>query len=114
MAVIELTKANFDEVVLASDKVVIIDFWATWCGPCRMQAPIVDGIAEKMADQVAVCKVNVDEQVELAMKYGIASIPTLVFMYKGIAQNRMVGLSTEAEIVENVNQIIANGGDLKL
>lgn len=92
MGVVELTKENFDNEVLAAKVPVLIDFWATWCGPCQMQAPIVDALAEEMKDQVKVCKVNVDEQPELAMNYQIASIPTLVFMHYGEFKNRMIGL----------------------
>ena len=111
---VELTKANFKEEVLACDVPVIIDFWATWCGPCRMQAPILEQVEAALGDQVKVCKVDVDDQVELAMQYQIASIPTLVFMYKGIFQNRVVGLTMENDIVSNVLQIKEKGGDLSL
>ena len=111
---IELTKANFEEEVLACDVPVIIDFWATWCGPCKMQSPILAKVEAELGDQVKVCKVNVDEEPMLAMEYRIASIPTLVFMYKGIAQNRVVGLTMQADIVENVKAIVAKGGDLAL
>ena len=81
MGVVELTKANFDKEVMEAKVPVVIDFWATWCGPCQMQSPIVDAVAEEMGDKVKICKVNVDEQPELAMNYQIASIPTLVFMH---------------------------------
>ena len=111
---IELTKANFEQEVLACDKPVIIDFWATWGGPCRMQAPILEQVEEELGEQIRVCKVDVDSQVELAMQYGIASIPTLVFMYKGMLQNRVVGLTPKTDIVENIKNIIAAGGDLQI
>lgn len=111
---IELTKANFEAEVLAAEVPVIIDFWATWCGPCRMQAPILEEVEEELGGKVKVCKVNVDEQAGLAMEYRIASIPTLVFMYKGIFQNRCVGLTDADEIIENIDRIVANGGSVEM
>lgn len=100
MGVVELTKKNFDSEVLAAKEPVIIDFWAAWCGPCRMQAPIVDALAEELAGKAKFCKVNVDEQPELAMNYQIASIPTLVFMHYGEFKNRMIGLQ-EADVIRD-------------
>lgn len=105
MSVIELTKNNFDEEVLAAKVPVVIDFWASWCGPCQMQAPIVDELAEELGDSVKFCKVNVDEQPELAMNYQIASIPTLVFMKYGLFQNRVVGLSSKEDIKANLDSM---------
>ena len=110
----KLTKANFETEVLSAQMPVIIDFWAEWCGPCRMQAPILEQVEARLGDQVKVCKVNVDEEAGLAMEYRIASIPTLVFMYKGIFQNRVIGLTGADEIIKNVENILAGGGDLKL
>ena len=81
MSVLTITKENFDEVVLNSDKPVLVDFWAEWCGPCRMVSPLVDEIAEERSD-IVVGKVNVDEQGELAMRFGVMSIPTLL-VFKG-------------------------------
>ena len=81
MSVQIITKENFDETVLQSDKPVLVDFWAEWCGPCRMVSPIVDEIADER-DDIAVGKVNVDEQGELAMRFGVMSIPTLL-VFKG-------------------------------
>ena len=95
MSVVELTKDNFETEVLAAKVPVLIDFWATWCGPCQMQSPIVDAVAEEMGDKVKVCKVNVDEQPQIAMNYQIASIPTLVFMKYGLFQSSMVGLQDQ-------------------
>lgn len=106
MGVTELTKENFDEEVLAARVPVLIDFWATWCAPCQMQAPIVDAVADEMGEKVKVCKVNVDEQPALAMNYQIASIPTLVFMKYGVFQNRMVGMQSKKTIVENLQSML--------
>lgn len=106
MGVVELTKGNFDSEVLAAKVPVLIDFWASWCGPCKMQAPIVDAVAEAMGEKAKVCKVNVDEQPELAMNYQIASIPTLVFMKYGQFQTRMVGVQDQATIEECLNGLM--------
>lgn len=91
MAVINLTKDNFNEVVVNSDKPVLIDFWAGWCGPCRMMSPVVDEIAEERSD-IKVCKVNVDEERELAGLFQIASIPTLAVIKDGKVVNGSVGV----------------------
>lgn len=106
MSVVELTKDNFETEVLAAKVPVLIDFWATWCGPCQMQSPIVDAVAEEMGDKVKVCKVNVDEQPQIAMNYQIASIPTLVFMKYGLFQSRMVGLQDQETITEYLNSLL--------
>ena len=82
MAVINLTLENFEAEVMQSEKTVLVDFWASWCGPCRMLSPIVDEIAEERTD-IKVGKVNVDEQEELAMRFGIMSIPTLIVFKNG-------------------------------
>ena len=97
MAVIHVTKANFEELVVNSEKKVLLDFWAPWCGPCRMVAPIVEEIAEERSD-VILGKVNVDEEMELAVKFGIVSIPTLILMDKGVAVNKLVGYRPKADI----------------
>ena len=106
MAIVELTKANFEQEVLASKIPVVIDFWATWCGPCKMQSPVLDKVAAEMGDKIKVCKVNVDEQPGIAMEYRIASIPTLVFMKYGMFQERMIGLQNEETIVNFLNTLI--------
>lgn len=91
MSVVTLTENNFDQEVIKSDKPVLIDFWASWCGPCRMVSPIVDEIADEEADKVKVGKVNVDEQPELASRFGVMSIPTLVVMKNGEVASTSVG-----------------------
>jgi len=99
MSVIKLTDKNYDEVVLKSDKKVLIDFYATWCGPCKMVSPIVDEISEENP-QFVVCKVNVDEEMELARQFGIMSIPTLVVMNDGKLVKKEVGYRPKNEILE--------------
>ena len=87
---IKLSKDNFNEVVANSDKPVLIDFWATWCGPCKMIAPVIEQVANER-DNIKVCKVNVDEEEELAVKFGIQSIPTLVLVKNGVVAGKAVG-----------------------
>lgn len=98
MSVINITKENFNTEVLGSDKPVLIDFWASWCGPCRMVSPIVDEIAQERTD-IKVGKVNVDEQSELAAQFGVMSIPTLVVMKGGKVVNRSVGARPKRDIL---------------
>ena len=98
MAVITITKENFQSEVVQSDKPVLLDFWATWCGPCRMVSPIVDQIADERSD-IKVGKINVDEQPELAQQFRIISIPTLVVMKDGQIANKAVGARPKEEIL---------------
>lgn len=99
MAILHITKDNYDELVLKAEKTVLLDFWATWCGPCRMVAPIVEQIAEEF-DDVLVGKVDVDTEMELATSFGIISIPTLVVMRDGKAVNTAVGYRPKADILK--------------
>ena len=96
---LNITSANFEEMVLNNPKPVLLDFWATWCGPCRMVAPIVEEIAAERED-ILVGKVNVDEEMELAVKFGIISIPTLIVMKNGEVANKAVGYMPKAEILK--------------
>ena len=98
MAVVTITKENFENEVLKSDKPVLLDFWATWCGPCRMVSPIVDEIANER-DDIKVGKINVDEQGELSMQFRIVSIPTLIVMRNGEVVNKAVGAMPKEEIL---------------
>lgn len=98
MAVVKITKDNFEMEVVKSDKKVLIDFWASWCGPCMMVSPIMDEIAEERTD-IKVCKVNVDEEPGLAQAFGISSIPALFVMENGKAVNSMVGAAPKATIL---------------
>lgn len=98
MSAIQINKNNFNEEVLNSDKPVLLDFWASWCGPCRMVSPIVDEIADSQGD-IKVGKINIDEQMELANQFQIMSIPTLVVMKNGRVVNRSVGAKSKDQIL---------------
>lgn len=98
MSVVTITNENFEQEVLHADRPVLLDFWATWCGPCRMVSPIVDEIAEEN-DAIKVGKVNVDEQPELARRFGIMSIPTLIVMRDGQVANQAVGARPKEAIL---------------
>jgi thioredoxin 1 len=99
MELITLTEANFQQEVMESPIPVLVDFWATWCGPCRMLSPVVDEIAQEYAGKVKVGKVNVDEEMGLAMAYQVASIPTLLVFRQGQLVNQSVGVVPKAHIV---------------
>ena len=97
---IEITKENFEEVVLKNQLPVLVDFWATWCGPCKMIGPIVEEIAEELEGKVAVGKINVDKQPELANRYGVMSIPTLLVFKNGEITNKKIGYMPKEKILE--------------
>ena len=99
------TNANFADM-LQDDKLVIVDFWAVWCGPCRMLSPIVDEIAEEMADKVTVVKCNVDDCEDIAMQYRIMSIPTLIFFKNGEIVDKTVGAMPKSALVEIINSLL--------
>lgn len=99
MSYINISSKNFNEEVINSDKPVMIDFWASWCGPCRMIAPIVEEIAEERQD-IKVAKINVDEEPELASKFGVMSIPTIVVMKDGEVVNQAVGVRPKAQLLQ--------------
>ncbi len=98
MSVITITSDNFDEEVLNSDKPVLLDFWASWCGPCRMVSPVVDQIAEERSD-IKVGKVNVDEEQSLAVEFQVMSIPTLLVFKDGELANQAVGAMPKEQIL---------------
>lgn len=94
-----ITSKNFEEEVLKSDMPVLVDFWASWCGPCKMMTPVVEQIAKDMDGTAKVCKVNIDEEQDLAMEYGIMSIPTFLIFKDGKVVNSAVGVRDKQELI---------------
>ena len=104
---IEINTANFEAEVLQSTQPVLVDFWAEWCGPCKMLAPVLDEIATEQASQVKVAKVNVDHNPELAERYRVQAIPTLLFFANGKVQHQSVGASGKKAIVAKLESLLA-------
>ena len=98
MSVLHINKQNFQEEVLSSEKPVLLDFWAPWCGPCRMIGPILDEIAKERPD-VKVCKINIDEEYDLAARYKVVSIPTLMVLQNGMEEDRAIGARPKGQIL---------------
>lgn len=94
-----ITSKNFEEEVLKSDLPVLVDFWASWCGPCKMMTPVVEQILKDMDGKAKVCKVNIDEEQDLAMEYGIMSIPTFLIFKDGKVVNSAVGVRDKQELI---------------
>ena len=99
MSEIIITKENFETEVLNSDKPVLLDFWATWCGPCRMLSPIISEIAEQYGEKIKVGKINVDDEQELAIQFNIVSIPTVIYFKDGVIEQELVGYREKEEFV---------------
>ena len=106
MSILHITQENFDELVLKAPGKVLLDFWATWCGPCRMIAPIVEEIAAQYADKVIVAKVDVDEQGELAQRYRIMNIPTLLLFKGGEIVDKAIGARPKAALEQMLNKAL--------
>lgn len=104
---IHVTDSEFEEKVLKSPTPVVVDFWAPWCGPCRMVAPILDQLAEEYGDKIVIAKVNTDENPQWAMKYGVQGIPTMLFVKDGELFNRMVGAAPKPTIQHHVDAMLA-------
>lgn len=106
MSVLKISNDNYSKEVLEyKEKVVLVDFYVDWCGPCKMMAPVVEEISEELKDKVKVCKVNVDENQNLAAQYGIMSIPTLIFVKNGKLEKTLVGLRDKQELVSIIEEL---------
>ena len=103
MEVIKLDNENFKSEVIESNKVVLVDFYADWCGPCKVMSPIIDEIANEIGDKVKVCKLNVDDAQDIAIQYNVMSIPTLIIFKNGQVNNTFVGLRDKEEIINALN-----------
>lgn len=101
---VELTTANFEDTVKSG--VTLVDFWAPWCGPCRMVAPVIDELATEYDGKASICKVNTDDEQDLAVKYGIKSIPTILFFKDGEVADQMIGASSKQAFQEKLDSLI--------
>ncbi|UTJ06834.1 thioredoxin [Arcobacter roscoffensis] len=101
---IELNNDNFEETT--KEGIALVDFWAPWCGPCRMLAPVIDELAQEFDGKAKICKVNSDEEQDLAVKFGVRSIPTIIFMKDGEVVDTMIGASSKQAFVDKLNSLI--------
>jgi thioredoxin 1 len=105
-SVIELTDATFDNTVHNSDVPVLVDFWAPWCGPCKMIAPIIEEIAGEYTDKAKICKLDTDEARDSAMEFGISAIPTIILFKDGQVQKKWVGLTSKKDLTEAIDELL--------
>ena len=105
MMTIELSDANFDEIVLKSNKPVMVDFWAEWCGPCHIVGPIISEIAEEYKDKAVIGKLDVDSNNEISVRYGIRSIPTILYFKDGELAHKQVGVAAKSSLVKKLEEL---------
>jgi len=104
--VIELTDATFDETVHSSDVPVLVDFWAPWCGPCKMIAPLIQEIADEYVEKAKICKLNTDDARDSAMEFSISAIPTIILFKDGQVQKKWVGLTSKKDLAEAIDELL--------
>jgi len=104
--VIELTDAEFDNLIQTAAEPVLVDFWAPWCGPCKMISPIMGEIADEYIEKVKICKVNTDDQRDAAVEFGINAIPTIILFKDGQIQNKWVGLTSKKDITDAIDELL--------
>ena len=103
--IVQVTDQNFETTVVASTQLVLVDFWATWCGPCRMIAPVLDEIAKEQGTAVRIAKVDVDNNPTLSNRFGIRNIPTMLFFKSGEVKDQVVGLTSKADLISRLNAL---------
>jgi thioredoxin 1 len=105
--IVNLSTATFDETVSGADAPVLVDFWAEWCGPCKMIAPVLEEIAGELGDQVQIAKLNVDDNPDVAMRYNVMSIPTLLVFHGGEVRKRLVGAKGKSQLLQELDEFLA-------
>ncbi len=107
-AVVNLSTTTFDETVLGADKPIVVDFWAEWCGPCKSIAPILTELSDEVGEQVTIAKVNVDDNPDLAMRYNVMSIPTLLVFSGGEVHKRLVGAKGKSQLLQELDEFLVS------